>query len=90
MTANPFASGNPFSTLTRRERQVLIRLTACRTNRQIGADLGIDRQTVKVHLTAIYRKLGVSDRTGAVVCALTGLAPPYSVEVHYAPNPAEP
>ncbi|HEU0113823.1 MAG TPA: response regulator transcription factor [Thermomicrobiales bacterium] len=56
--------------LTRRELQVLQGISAGRTNAEIGAELGISAQTVKNHVTAILRKLGVSDRTQAVVLGL--------------------
>src|SRR5579875_918844 len=38
--------------------------------KSIGSKLVIGEETVKSHLRAIYRKLGVSDRTGAVATAL--------------------
>jgi two-component system response regulator DegU len=56
--------------LTRREMQVLQGISAGRTNAEIGDELGISAQTVKNHVTAILRKLGVSDRTQAVVLGL--------------------
>jgi two-component system, NarL family, response regulator DegU len=56
--------------LTRRELQVLQGISAGRTNAEIGDELGISAQTVKNHVTAILRKLGVSDRTQAVVLGL--------------------
>lgn len=40
------------------------------TNAEIGITLGISAQTVKNHVTAILRKLSVSDRTQAVVLAM--------------------
>ena len=39
-------------------------------NRAIATKLVIGDETVKTHLSSIYRKLGVSDRTGAVATAL--------------------
>lgn len=44
--------------LTPREKQVLT-LAVDLSNREIGLALGIALQTVKNHLTTIYRKLGV-------------------------------
>jgi DNA-binding NarL/FixJ family response regulator len=53
--------------LTRRERHVLQLLTEGSTNRTIARSLRISERTVKNHLQSIYGKLGVTDRTGAVV-----------------------
>lgn len=51
-----------------------------RSNKEIAGALGISDQTVKNHITALLRKLGVVDRTQAVLLALRrgwiGLAPP--------------
>jgi DNA-binding NarL/FixJ family response regulator len=40
------------------------------SNKEIGQRCGISDQTVKNHLTTVLRKLGVGDRTEAVVIAL--------------------
>jgi DNA-binding NarL/FixJ family response regulator len=53
--------------LTRRERQILVLLMEGRTTRQISKELFVSESTVKAHLTAIYRKLGVTNRTEAAV-----------------------
>lgn len=52
--------------LTARERKVLEGLTFGTPNRAIAADLGISPKTLQNHLTAIYRKLGVTSRAQAV------------------------
>lgn len=41
-----------------------------RTNRQIGRTMHVSKATVKIYLLRAYDKLGVSDRTAAVVTAL--------------------
>ncbi|MFK0246884.1 response regulator transcription factor [Amycolatopsis azurea] len=56
--------------LTRRQQQVLELLVQGVSNRRIGRTLHITEQTVKAHLHMIYRKLGATDRTGAVVIAM--------------------
>lgn len=56
--------------LTRRERDVLDHLVRGWSNRQIARSLDISERTVKNHLHNIFTKLGVADRTSAVVKAL--------------------
>lgn len=56
--------------LTDREREILIHVSLGKSNREIARDLYISEKTVKNHLTNIFRKIGVSDRTQAVLYAL--------------------
>lgn len=56
--------------LTQRESEILSLVVNGLSNRAIAAKLVIGDETVKTHLSSIYRKLGVSDRTGAVATAL--------------------
>lgn len=51
--------------LTSRQMRVLRLLTQGLSNKQIARDLGISEITVKAHVSAIFRKLGVSNRTQA-------------------------
>ena len=60
----------PLEHLTPRELEVLGLLTEGKTNPGIAEELVISRATVKVHVERIIRKLGVSDRTQAVVRAI--------------------
>jgi FixJ family two-component response regulator len=46
-----------FATLSSRERQVMVRVTAGRLNKQIANDIGIAESTVKVHRTHLMRKM---------------------------------
>ncbi|TAK10948.1 MAG: response regulator transcription factor [Anaerolineae bacterium] len=62
--------GEPFHPLSGREMEVLESVTQGKSNKEIATDLGISHQTVKNHVTAILRKLGVDDRTQAAVYAL--------------------
>ena len=48
--------------LTAREREVVVMVTAGRTNREIAAALHISLRTVNSHLNHAYTKLGTSDR----------------------------
>jgi DNA-binding NarL/FixJ family response regulator len=62
--------------LTRREAAVLRAVAGGLTTRAISEQLWLSEHTVKFHLTNIYRKLGVSNRSGAVRYALENeLAP---------------
>lgn len=56
--------------LTHRESDVLSFMVAGLSNRGIAQRLGVGEETVKSHLRALYRKLDVSDRAGAVATAL--------------------
>jgi DNA-binding NarL/FixJ family response regulator len=62
--------GEPFHPLSGREMEVLACVTQGMSNKEIATMLGISHQTVKNHVTAILRKLGVEDRTQAAVYAL--------------------
>ncbi|MGL4459230.1 MAG: response regulator transcription factor, partial [Plesiomonas shigelloides] len=46
---------------------VLEMLSAGLLNKQIAYDLNVSEATVKAHMTAIFRKLGVKNRTQAVI-----------------------
>ena len=56
--------------LTARELEVLAHLADGLSNKAIAARLGISDETVKFHLSAIFGKLGASNRTDAVRQAL--------------------
>jgi DNA-binding CsgD family transcriptional regulator len=50
-------------TLTPQELQVALAVAEGRTNRDVGAALFISPKTVELHLTRVYRKLGIHSRT---------------------------
>jgi DNA-binding NarL/FixJ family response regulator len=56
--------------LSHRESEVLALMVAGLSNRAIAGRLVVGDETVKSHVRAIYRKLDVSDRSGAVALAL--------------------
>ena len=58
------------SDLTGRELEVLELIVGGRSNKEIGAALGISEATVKSHINSILGKLGVTDRTQAATTAL--------------------
>ena len=57
------------SELSRREREVLALLTTGRSNRAIADELHLSIDTIKSHVRAAYKKLGVRNRTQAAVLA---------------------
>ena len=71
-TAGP---GNPavssararIAELSRAQRRVLMALADGRSNKQIAYDLEVSEATVKAHLTAIFRTIGVTNRSQALL-----------------------
>lgn len=57
------------ATLTPAQLRILVGLQKGRLNKQIAHEMGVTEATVKAHLTAIFRKLGVLNRTQAVIAA---------------------
>ncbi|WP_042695199.1 response regulator transcription factor [Azospirillum sp. B506] len=53
--------------LTQRQREVLDRLREGKSNKQIAHELGLSEGTVKIHMTAIFKSLGVRNRTQAAM-----------------------
>lgn len=64
--------------LTAREQDILALLAEGRANRDIAQALFLSEKTVKAHLAAIFRKLGVTNRTQAAMMA---------VQMGVGPNP---
>ncbi len=56
--------------LTQREHDILALLSEGRSNRDIAQALFLSEKTVKAHLAAIFRKLGVTNRTQAAMMAV--------------------
>ena len=56
--------------LTRRELQVLKELAVGKFNRDIAKEMEISERTVKNHISSIFKKLDVTDRTQAAVFAI--------------------
>jgi DNA-binding NarL/FixJ family response regulator len=56
--------------LTQREHDILALLAEGRANREIAQRLYLSEKTVKAHLAAIFRKLGVTNRTQAAMMAV--------------------
>jgi two-component system, NarL family, response regulator len=70
LTAEPITRSGPTAALTEREQEVLQWIARGASNPEIGQHLHISSGTVRVHVHAILRKLGASDRTHAAVLAL--------------------
>jgi DNA-binding NarL/FixJ family response regulator len=60
----------PEMELSARERQVLLLLASGKCNKEIASALGIAEITVKCHLSVIFLRLNVTDRTQAVIAAV--------------------
>lgn len=59
----------PADQLTEREREVLKEIAKGKSNAEIAGELYIGIKTVKTHVSSIFSKLGVADRTQAAVYA---------------------
>jgi len=55
--------------LTRREYEVLILIAEGKNNKEIADDLFISEKTVKNHVSNIFKKIEVNDRTQAAIYA---------------------
>ena len=69
-------TGRQAPELTDRERQVLQLVGAGLANKQIARRLDISEKTVKAHLTSVFRRIGVTDRTQAALWAERHGIPP--------------
>jgi DNA-binding NarL/FixJ family response regulator len=73
MASTGFDDGSAAETgpaLTDRETAILAAVAQGLTTKRISSDLWVSEHTVKFHLTNIYRKLGVANRSGAVRYAI--------------------
>ena len=65
------------STLTERERDVLVLVAEGHSNQDIAGNLGISERTARTHVSNVLGKLGVSSRTQAALTAVNaGLVSP--------------
>lgn len=63
-------SRRKWASLTAREREILAHVAEGMLNKEIASCLNISEQTVKNHLSSIFRKMDVLDRTQAAVFAM--------------------
>jgi DNA-binding NarL/FixJ family response regulator len=74
---NPGVDSSRLAELTPRETEVLQLLAEGLSNPEIAARLVVTDETIKTHVSRILRKLGLRDRTQAVITAYeTGLVKP--------------
>jgi DNA-binding NarL/FixJ family response regulator len=57
----------PFSELSQREQQVVTVVCEGLSDKEVADKLGVTEGTVKIHLHAIYEKLGVRSRTELMI-----------------------
>ncbi len=70
------APHRPATSLTQRETDIMALLAEGRSNRDISRALFLSEKTVKAHLAAVFRKLGVTNRTQAAMAAVSmGIGP---------------
>jgi DNA-binding NarL/FixJ family response regulator len=73
---NGDGSHRPEASLTQRETDIMSLLSEGKSNREISRSLFLSEKTVKAHLAAIFRKLGVTNRTQAAMAAVAmGIGP---------------
>lgn len=76
--------------LTSRETEILALIAEGKTNKEIAADLFISVNTVKVHVSNVFQKIGVSSRTEATLYAIEqGLVSPAMPESQIANTNSE-
>lgn len=68
--ANRDVKKEKVESLTKREKEILIQIASGMSNKEIALDLDISERTVKNHISNIFKKIEVSDRTQAAVFAI--------------------
>ena len=58
------------SSITNREKEVMIHLAQGKTNREISQQLGLSTSTVRNHISNIFTKLKISNRSQATAIAI--------------------
>lgn len=63
-------TSNPLDVLTKREIEVLMKISKGFSNKEIGEQLYISEKTVKNYATSLFRKINVEDRVHATIFAI--------------------
>lgn len=69
MTGLPAGAGAAFASLAPRQRELNELLAQGRDNAQIAAAMGLAERTVRNHITGIFDRLGVDNRSQGIVVA---------------------
>ncbi|HEX7348265.1 MAG TPA: response regulator transcription factor [Rhodanobacteraceae bacterium] len=81
LDADEAAAAGRIASLTPQQFRVLTMTSAGLLNKQIAFELGVSEATVKAHMTAVMRKLGVNNRTQVALLARTLAIEPDSLTV---------
>lgn len=68
--ANRDLKNEKVKSLTKREKEILIQVVNGMSNKEVALNFGISERTVKNHISNIFKKIEVSDRTQAAVFAI--------------------
>lgn len=71
----PPSTGVALNALTKRQADVLAHIAAGYPNKVIASRLGVSEGTVKIHVSAIFKSLGVRTRAQAALALATGSKP---------------
>jgi two-component system, NarL family, nitrate/nitrite response regulator NarL len=85
--ASPVAV-DPLSTLSPRQRDCVLKLALGKPNKTIARELGLGESTVKTHISAAFKALGVSSRTEAAFKVSALKLRPSSGDLHTSPAPS--
>lgn len=69
-TARRAAAEGKIAALTRRQREILMLMSAGKLNKQIAHELGLSERTIKMHRAALFRAMGVQTSADAIRIAV--------------------
>jgi len=70
---SPAYNLHAMASLTRREREIMLLVSQCLQNKEIGRQLEVSEGTVKIHIHHIFKKLQVANRTALAILARSSL-----------------